>query len=607
MTHKNILFLGFIVGFLTLIMSFYANLDLIRWILGIAFVYFFSGYPFSLLILPIADSFLERFLVSSGLSLLLTYPAGFLNVLHEGQNGQAIFGYHLAGDIFFLLIFYFMFILILKLYQFNFRSRIEFLQRTSLLLIVPLLFAVFLNFYQLGKPDLNGDEYDLGYQSYNLVDGIFAGRKAYTLSFSAHPPLSMYIQHYTMNILSPYGLETLSDTMFRVGPAIVGVLMIVLIYLLALKSTGNVGIAFLSAVFLSVNNYHVFLSRIFHREMFLTFYMFLAIYTLLKYLLERKQSQLILMAIFTGATLLVKATGLIIIPIIVLALLWKNKRGLGHSMSWFLGVAVLVFFPVILFNIGAFITTGYTDILFSKIFNTPTHPYARMVNPSVLFNLKDLLFVLLDQYGIFLFSAFLFGLFAALRKIQLSFKWLWMSLVIIICAFFSITVIRPYYLSFVTIPLIMTLSLFLWELMGKSKLIGLGMTLILIFYSLTYTIKTEFDHSFVVEEKYTENYPIMANLLISDYSKTTRGWLEDRGWKNLRESVNQKYALNSCLAIASKISDLPLRRYLGVEDKVKKFYLKEKYLEPYRVCDDTSSGPTMSIYFDEKGVIRAKL
>lgn len=106
MTHQKILILGLILGLLTLALSVRSGLEWPRWVIGISFVYFFSGYPLSLILLSNTKSVLERFVVSCGLSLFLTYPAGFLNVLREGQSSQVIFGYHLTGDIFFLLLIY---------------------------------------------------------------------------------------------------------------------------------------------------------------------------------------------------------------------------------------------------------------------------------------------------------------------------------------------------------------------------------------------------------------------------------------------------------------------------------------------------------------------
>lgn len=606
MTHKQILGLGFISGLLTLALAIRAGIDLPRWIIGIPFVYFFSGYPLSLLLVPTADSLLTRLLVSSGLSLFLTYPAGFINVLREGQTGQAIFGYHLSGDIVSLLVVYLFFVLLLKIRRFDLRVKAEYQLYPYWLLFISVVVSVFMNFYQLGYPDLNGDEYDMGYQAYNLADGIFAGRKAYALSFSAHPPLPMYIQHYTMNILSPHGLDSLSDGMYRVGPAIVGVLVVVLVYLLALETTRQKSVAFLSAIMLSVNNYHVFLSRIFHREMFLTFFMFLSLYMLLKYLHHQKGSYLFVAGIFTGGVLLIKAAGLVLIPVMVLMLLVCFRRNWLRRLSIFLGVTVLIFLPVILYNIGAFIMTGHTDILFSKIFHTPTHPSARVVNPSVVANLKDMFSVLLDQYGLLLSIAFLGGLIFSFKNHKQSFNWLWLSLVAVTGLFFTVTVVRPYYFPFLTVPLVIMMGTLLTVVTRKSDLLGKGVIIALFVYSLVYTTKTEFDRAFVVSEKYTENYPTMADLLTSDYSKTTRGWLESRGWKMLSVNVAQNYRDGTCLMINIDDHPMQLRRYLGIADEVKGFYLGSDKKDRYKVCDSASYLHQWELIYSDNRVFLSK-
>ncbi|MCL4397643.1 glycosyltransferase family 39 protein [Patescibacteria group bacterium] len=522
------------------------------------FVYLFSGYPLSLLLLDNPKSWAERIFSSIGLSLLLTYPAGFLNVLREGQSAAAIFGPHLSGDLMMLVGLHLLAWLLV--FFVKKKETLKLNLKINWLVVIPILVSVFFSFYQLNRADLNSDEYDLGYQAYNLVDGIFAGRKAYVLSFSAHPPLTMYIQHFTMQILEPHGLDLLSDWMYRAAPAMLGVITVGVTYYLILEIAEDQKLAFLGALLLAVNNYHVFLSRIFQREMFLGFYLVLFLYFYTRHLKTKKNEYLILSSIFLGGAMLVKAVAVIFVPV---ALLFTKFR------ARFLTIFLLMFLPVIVYNLGAYLSTGYMDIFFSRIFHTPTNPGASMVQFSPLQNVYNFLSILTDQYGLILFLAFAVSLVLKPNKFILT-------LIFVTTAFFLSNGIRVYYLYFLTVPLIVTLVFSFkrfWLLLA-----------VLICYSAIYTGSTFFNTSFKVSERFTETYPPPLANLRRNFSLTTRGFLEDRGWKSLQANLTAAYTNRSCLNVDLNNHPLQLRRYLGLNDKIKEFYLGTAYKSKYSLC-----------------------
>lgn len=470
------------------------------------------------------------------------------------------------------------------------------------LIIFPLILSVVMSFYQLGKPDLNGDEYDLGYQAYNLVDGIFAGRKAYVLSFSAHPPLAMYIQHYTMNILSPNGLDSLSDEMYRVGPALVGVLIVAVVYLFVREiSSEKLGI--ITASLLAVNGYQIFISRIFHRENFLTLFLILTLYLLMRFLKTKDSHFLFISGIFFGAAMLVKANTLIILPAIF-AMLWSNDRqNFRHFLKRFLLPAIVLFFPVIIYNLGAYVTTGYSDIFFSRIFQTQTHPGARIVSVNIVRNLQEILLIGFDQYGILIFAVM--GISTVVSFLTVKDKWtrfflIWIASIVL---FYGINGVRVYYLPFITIPLLM-ITVIVLDKYIKSKNIFMIIVLVLFTISFIRSSNTFFNYSFVSPLRDNDEIPSIKEIGQSSYSLTSRRWLENRGWKNLRGDLNRIYTTDDCLEIGPNISSLSLRRYLKVDDKIKKFYLGKKYMEPYKICVDRESHSKIFIDYDKLGVIR---
>ncbi len=605
MINKTIIFFGFLFGLGSLVLSFIPNLDFLRWFLGLGFVYFFAGYPFSLILFEKNRSFLDRTVVSSGLSLLLTYPSGFLNVVYEGQSHQAIFGKHLSGDLFFLILFYGVTSLVWFVFAAKNGNRVKNKEKLGWYWLIPIILAVLFNFYKLGVPDLNGDEYDLGYQAYNLVDGIFAGRKAYVLSFSAHPPLSNYIQHYTMNILSPSGLDSLSDGMFRVGPALVGVITTVVVYLLAMEmGLGKLGLV--AASLLAVNGYQTFISRVFHREGFLTLFVVLTLYIFVRYIRSKYFQHLFLAGIFFGAAMLTKASALVILPVIFAMLWWYDRRNFIHSSKKFLLTAGVLFLPVIIYNLSAYVTTGYTDVFFSRIFQTPTHPGARIVNASVIQNLQNILLIGLDQYGILAFAMVGVSTVASLLTAKDKWNRFFLAWVASMLLFFGINGVRVYYLPFITVPLLM-LTVIMLNKYVKSKILLTTITVVLFAVSFARSSETFFDYSFVSQLKDNDEIPSIREIIQYSYSLTSRRWLENRGWKNLRSDLNQIYTPNVCLVIYPNISSLSLRRYLEQDDEIKRFYLGQQYIEPYRVCGDTTVSSRVSIRYDQGGIVRANL
>lgn len=575
--NKHVLIIGGDLCVILLALSLLETLPVLRWIVGIAFVYFFSGFPLGLILLPKAKSLLERLVVSSGLSLLLTYPAGFINVLFEGQSGSAIFGRHLTGDIFWLFAIY----LITSFIALRKATKLKAI-KPSWHMTVLLLLIAFMTFFRIGVPDLDIDEYDLGYQAYNLVDGIFAGRKAFVLSFSSHPPLPMYIQHYTMNILDPKNFDNLSDWMFRLAPALLGTFTVLTTYALTLDITRSKRTAFAAAAILAVNNYHLFLSRIFHREIFLGFFILLCAYLLIRFKSSQKRSYLFLSAAFAGCALLVKATALTWVATGVFFLRRK-------SLPW-LSISLLIFLPVVVYNIGAYLQTGYMDIFFANIFKTKMFAGATLVSPEPLANALSMLKILADQHSLVVLVLLALGSILGLKNFPLSRV---LGLFIFLTfVFFTLTGLRVYYLAIITAP-----SVILATLGWRKNFIILA---IIFSMSLFYSSNTLLANSSIVKEDYTSYFPPLG---LRSNSLTTRKFFQDRGWKQIREKVDQVYTPKSCLSWDNKVTTLMLRRYLGIEDSIKKYYLGPNYSRDYLICNKNQKNSSLHLYYDSSGRI----
>ncbi|MEK7565628.1 MAG: hypothetical protein AAB506_01110, partial [Patescibacteria group bacterium] len=198
---------------------------------------------------------LIKLLLTFAVALFLTYPAAILTTIIEGQSSAAIYSYHLPISLFSYLL--------VSLPLIPLLCNIE-MKRLPVSLVLIILIYSGLVFWNLGRADILGDDYDLAYQAYNLHDGIQAARKAYILSFNTHPPLFMTIKHYWFQLLFPAGLESVPSWGYRGMEGIMGIATILAVYAL----TKNYWV---SAV-LAVNNYMVFLGRVYLREMQLTFF-----------------------------------------------------------------------------------------------------------------------------------------------------------------------------------------------------------------------------------------------------------------------------------------------------------------------------------------------
>lgn len=574
------------VGAFALWFSQFNDLWLPRVVFGFVFVFLASGYSASRL-LPENASLLERIITSTLLSLLLTYPAAVLTVIVEGQSPRAIFGRHLSNSIASL----FIFSILLSAWIARKKTLRPRFTKFPKLLLIPLAIYALLSFVSLNRADVFGDEYDLGYQAYNLVDGILAGRKAFTLSFSGHPPLVMDIKHFSMNILQPIGLDKLSDWQFRVSEALLGLLTIISVYAL-LKELYSEKAAFFGAILLSVNNYLVWMGRIFHREMYLTFFMAVSLYFISKGIKTGKRVYHLLAGISIGASLLSKESAAVLLLALGIWALWVKPRiGVLQTII----TALLVFVPVIVYNVAAYQTTGYADVFFSNIFGFQ-RPGATPVESEPLRNFFSLLSLLWDIYSPLISLAFLVSLAFFLVKKNTMEEKLFLLWIAISLAFFSFTAIRSYYFLFMTIPLIVFLTKFLERLPSRP---GAALTAILLIYSTLYSYNTNINRGYSRAEDIgsIDGPMILYHPVSTHFSLAARSWVEEVGYKNLQATLDGKIAIGDCLIVSDTMNSLAVRRYIGHADKIKEHYLGPDYPARYPKCPRDVGLIQGSVYF----------
>ncbi len=245
-------------------------------------------------------------------------------------------------------------------------------------LIIILLVAAFLRLYGLERGDTVNDEVFYAFRAIGLMDfdkapdqttplEWFDGRipQWTNLSFHDHPPLVFWMEHFFMNI---FGEKVWA---FRLPSAILGVASIYLVYLLGSllfsESAGIIASAFFAVI---LNN--VYISRTGIQESYVIFFMLLSSYFFLKAL--KKENSLIWTGLALGLGFLAKYNVFIIAPIFFTYLLFFKREYFWNKKLW-LGafLALLIFSPVIIYNIKMYQAIGHFDFQLSYIFHQP-HP-----------------------------------------------------------------------------------------------------------------------------------------------------------------------------------------------------------------------------------------
>lgn len=556
---------------------------ILRWVLCLPYVYLLCGYPLALVLAPPRKDIRlgERLLLSAGLSLVLLYPAGFINCLLEGREGAyrihlpgffvTLFALSVAGTVWALAI------RSRRSERFTLPSFGKIKSFSFLCLLAIILMSAFLNFYNLGRADLQGDEINMGFRNYDLEDGAVVGRKAFCLSFRNHPPLANYIFHATSQILSPWGFYTLSDWMFRVAPASVGLLTVLAVYMLGVRFFGRrEGV--LATFLISISNYNVWINRFYIKDGFLTLFMCAALLFFYRAMEEKnrrcRESYQLVAGIFVGATLLVKTVGfLIVIPLLVMAFSLRRGGWIRPAIVVLL-VAVLVYSPVIVYNIAAYLKTGYMDVAWAKICKPlglkvesymskgaePGSMYAQIQNPLEEFS--KIFYVLADLYSSPLFAMFILGFLLSFVQGHGKFNsrlglqvWLIGSLV-----FFAFNGIREYYMPFLTVAFSLLAAdsaiRFYNAISERSclKRASASVLIILGLYSLQYTFRS--NHIPLFGRSAEPRFRFIS------FSSITRVWANEYGCKDLRDYVDRNVRENDLLVVDDRLYIQHYRWYI---------------------------------------------
>ena len=227
------------------------------------------------------------------------------------------------------------------------------MKRQYLILILIILLAAFLRFWQLGEnpPSLTWDEAAWGYNAYSLgIDGKDEFGRFLPLNYlesfgDFKPPMYAYLD------IIPVKLFGLNEFATRFPSAFFGVLTVLITYLLTKRifwnSRSRETYALLSALFLAISPWYILLSRAAFEANVANFFIVFGVFAFLEGVLNKKWL-LVLSAISFALSFYTFNTARVVSPIMVILLaiifrknLWKIKKTVILSAI----IGFLVFLP----------------------------------------------------------------------------------------------------------------------------------------------------------------------------------------------------------------------------------------------------------------------
>ncbi len=299
------------------------------------------------------------------------------------------------------------------------------------------------------------------------------------LSFHDHPPLYFLTVHIFSAIFG--------DNLFalRLPSAIAGILSVILIYLILRRITKNEYAGILAAALLAVNNLHILMSRSLMMESMLILFILAAIYAFILFLEDKKRW--FWLGLSMGLVALTKYTGAFLVPVFLLyALIFRRDIFKSGYLYAAVGLAMLIFSPVIIYNFGLYSATGHFDLQLSYLFGQDTPEWTAQVGKGQYpFSLIGQIMV--DMYSVLFLILALCGLvYAATRfkadKVQIAF------LFVLMIVFVTLTLLATgsaqrfvalYLAAFV--PVIVILVAYLWNKWGGEWWFRVSIAVFLIY------------------------------------------------------------------------------------------------------------------------------
>lgn len=240
------------------------------------------------------------------------------------------------------------------------------------LLIIILILAAGLRLFSLSQGDTVSDEVLYGFRAIGLMDFDEAETQttpmewldpdipSWTkLSFHDHPPLVFYIQYIFIKIFGE------NNFALRFPSALLGIASVYTLYLIGkLLYTQKIGL--IAAALLGTALNHVYISRIGLQESYVIFFLLFVSYLFLKSL--RNDKYLVGAGIALGFAFLTKYTTFVLAPIFLTYLLIFRRDYFLKKTFWIGAfLAIMIFSPVIIYNLKLYQSTGHFDFQLSYV------------------------------------------------------------------------------------------------------------------------------------------------------------------------------------------------------------------------------------------------
>ncbi|MDO8429910.1 MAG: glycosyltransferase family 39 protein [bacterium] len=258
------------------------------------------------------------------------------------------------------------------------------------ILLAIILFGALLRFWGLGSAEFFHDEGLFAFRSIGYLDYIqndnqttpvqwFTNQSQLpwwtSLSFHDHPPLFFIIQQISFNLFG--------DSFFaaRLPSAVSGILAIYLVYLILKRFFVNPAAPLFAAFLLSISSIHIWISRSSLLEAFQLFLILLNIYYFFRFLDDQRQWRLF--GLTLGLAFLTKYTSIFLVPAYGFYLL-IFQRDIYKKQNFYLalGLAAILFSPVLIYNFYLWETIGHFDLQFSYLFSQATPEWQALLGKT---------------------------------------------------------------------------------------------------------------------------------------------------------------------------------------------------------------------------------
>src|SRR3989344_7937141 len=228
--------------------------------------------------------------------------------------------------------------------------------KINLYLILIVIFAFILRFYQLGQnpPSLDWDETAHGYNAYSILKtGNDEYGYKFPLSFRSFddykPPV------YTYLVVPSIFVFGLNDFAVRMPSAFLGVLAVLFTYLMVFELFKNKVIALLSALFLAISPWHLQFSRVAFETNSATFWSVLATWAFLRGIRSNGAKVALWMSLSSlafGANLFMYHNARVFTPLLAIILLFLFRQKLLSVKKYLIVPALIALvFSIILIPI----------------------------------------------------------------------------------------------------------------------------------------------------------------------------------------------------------------------------------------------------------------